>query len=63
MPTSISTWIVAYGRLARSNSLGLAFGRGDEWITAGSPVPVNVRQIGWEIETTIEQQLGHLIST
>jgi len=53
---------VAYAALSRSNSLG--------WILvdqAGtrplyeSPVPASVRQIAFELQTTIEEQLGHLV--
>jgi hypothetical protein len=51
----------AYARMVRSNSLGWEFGRGDEWVAAGSPVPANVRQIGWELQTTVEEQLGDLL--
>jgi len=55
----------AYAALARSNSLGFGFGSADgsEFTDAGSPVPVNVRQIAWELQTTIEEQLPQLLTT
>lgn len=51
-----------YADLAKSNSLGYYFSdaAGDAQ-PAGSPVPANVRQIGWELQTTIEEQLTHLL--
>lgn len=51
----------AYERLVRSNSLGWEFGKGDVWVPAGSPVPANVRQICWELQATLEEQIPGLL--
>lgn len=53
----------AYAALSRSNSLGWEFGAGDgdDWTPAGSPIPANVRQIGYELECTLTEQLAELI--
>jgi hypothetical protein len=52
----------AYAALARSNSLGFTFGHADgTQEAAGSPVPANVRQIAWEVQTSIEEQLADLL--
>lgn len=51
-----------YGGLARGNALGYTFGDSDGTERpAPSPVPANVRQIGWELQTTIEEQLPDLL--
>lgn len=44
----------AYVELTRLNSLGWGFVIDGVEHDAGSPVPVNVRQIAWELQTTIE---------
>ncbi len=55
----------AYDALSRSNSLGwmagVPSGTGDgaaDSVPMGSPVPANVRQIAWELERSIMDQLG-----
>jgi hypothetical protein len=52
----------SYAALTLDNSLGWGFGSadGEEWVDAGSPVPANVRQIAWEVQTTIEQHFRAL---
>jgi hypothetical protein len=51
-----------YGELVRLNSLGYSFSDAEgEMRPAGSLVPANVRQIGWELQTTIEEQLADLL--
>jgi hypothetical protein len=53
----------AYAALARSNSLRWQFGTDDGgWAPFGSPVPANVRQVAGELQTTIEEHLGDLLS-
>lgn len=55
----------AYEALSLSNSLGWMAGdpsgAGDgegNTVPMGSPVPVNVRQIAWELERSLMDQLG-----
>jgi hypothetical protein len=54
--------------LTRLNSL--EWGYGPSYVTVdpgpndqpmGNPVPANVRQIAYEVETAITEQLGHLL--
>lgn len=51
----------AYAALSRDNSLGWTFYRNEERLPDTSPVPANVRQIAYELQRTIEEQLGDLI--
>jgi hypothetical protein len=55
----------AYEALSRSNSLGWTAGAtsaaGDEEsgsVPMGSPAPANVRQIAWELEKSLVDQVG-----
>jgi hypothetical protein len=53
----------AYDALSVSNSLGWTFHTGDGIATpAGSPVPANVRQIAWEMQTTLQGHFRNLLS-
>lgn len=52
----------AYAALSRDNSLGVTFYQGDAKVPDSSPVPANVRQIAYELQRTIEEQLGDLIA-
>ena len=52
----------AYAALSRSNSLGWTFHVGDEALPDESPVPANVRQVAYELQATIEEQLADLIA-
>jgi hypothetical protein len=51
----------AYAALSRSNSLGFEFHVGDERLPDESPVPANVRQVAYELQATIDEQLANLI--
>jgi hypothetical protein len=47
----------AYAALTRSNSLGWEIDRGGELLSLESPVLANVRQIAYELDCTLEEQL------
>jgi len=52
----------SYEALSRSNSLGWTFHLEDGTaIQAGSPVPANVRQVAWELQTTLERHFRSLL--
>jgi hypothetical protein len=59
--------------LTKLNSLGWGWTRSDDGLALvvpagpddepmGNPIPSNVRQIAWEVQTTVEGQLDHLLS-
>jgi hypothetical protein len=52
----------AYAELSRDNSLGLTFYQNDERLPDTSPVPANVRQIAFEVEKTILEQLEDVLA-
>jgi hypothetical protein len=53
----------AYAALSRSNSLGWSGQAADgSLLLAESPVLANVRQVAFELQTTIEQQLSELLT-
>lgn len=52
----------AYSELSRSNSIGFTFfDGGGNLLLVESPALANVRQIAWELQTTIEEQLAELL--
>jgi hypothetical protein len=51
----------AYAALTRDNSLGWRVHGPAGELRLDSPVPANARQIGWELQTTIEEQLSELL--
>jgi hypothetical protein len=52
----------AYAAVARANSLGWEFTINGVTVAAPSPIDANVRQIAWELQTTIEEQLSELLA-
>jgi hypothetical protein len=52
----------AYAALSRGNSLGYEFYAGEVRLRPESPVPANVRQVAFELQVTLEDQLSNLLT-